>query len=123
MSTNSQLEDAIRARLELDPRIPDPVKVAVLADDGVVRLRGTVGSFRQRRAAFEDAESVSGVDEIEDDIRVRLLVDNSDEAYNDVARLHGVLGISNEIRVITPSSRQPPPGNPGSTRAKGRVFG
>jgi hypothetical protein len=43
--TNRQLEAEMRARLERDPRIPDPGEIAVLGDGGIVRLRGTVGSF------------------------------------------------------------------------------
>jgi len=62
----------MRARLERDPRIPDPGEIAVLGDGGIVRLRGTVGSFRQLRAAVEDAESIRGVYEVLDDLRVRL---------------------------------------------------
>lgn len=146
--TNPQLETRVRAKLARDPRIPVPVEIAVLADGGIVRLRGTVGSFRQRRVAVEDAESVRGVYEVLDDLNVRLennarRVDDelrgaalqtliwdagvpsdaidvkvtngcvtlkgevddqfqSDAAFNDVASLQGVVGLTNEIIVVNP---------------------
>jgi osmotically-inducible protein OsmY len=148
---NVRLENEIRATLDLDARIPAPVEVAVLGDGGIVRLRGTVGSFKQRRAAVEDAQSISGVYEVLDDLKVsfedgdRLLDDElrgaalqmliwdseipsdsvdvkvndgwatltgevgyqfqSDDAYDHVAALRGVTGITNEIRVAEHSHR------------------
>jgi osmotically-inducible protein OsmY len=117
----------------------------VVAEDGVVTLRGTVGSFRQRRAAVTDAREVDQDYEVHDELKVRLLdewqredaeirgialqvlgwdvevaadsVDvkvedgwitlkgnvnyqfESDAAYEDVASLYGVYGITNEIKV------------------------
>jgi osmotically-inducible protein OsmY len=144
--TNRQLEADVRRRLERDPRIPAPVEIAVLADGGIVRLRGTVGGFGQRRAAVEDATSTRGVYEVMDDLNVRLEnhdrrldyelrgavlqtliwdaevpsdaidvkvadgwvtlkgdVDSqlqSDAAFNDVASMRGVVGLTNQIRVV-----------------------
>jgi len=148
MLTSTTVEDSIRSALDLDPRIPDPVEIAVVAEDGVVRLRGTVGSFRQRRAAVSDARNVDQDYEVHDELKVHLQdewqredaeirgialqilgwdvevpadsVDvkvqdgwitlkgnvsyqfESDAAYDDVAGLYGVYGITNEIRVSTP---------------------
>src|SRR5271156_1008314 len=148
MLTSTTIEDDIRSALDLDPRIPDPGEIAVVAEGGVVTLRGTVGSFRQRRAAASDARGVDGDYEIHDELKVRLLdewqredaeirgialqilgwdievpaesVDvkvadgwitlkgnesyqfESDAAYDDVAGLYGVYGITNEVRVSTP---------------------
>lgn len=148
MLTNTALEDEIVASLDRDPRIPSPTEIAVSADGGVVMLRGTVESFRQRRAAVEDANKVDGAYEVDDELKVSLLgsdvreddeirgaalqtlmwdgdvpsdlVDvevadgwltlkgdvsyqfQSDAAYNDVASLYGVYGITNEIRVTNP---------------------
>ena len=147
MSTDSRLEDAIRDSLIHDPRIPEPSEIAVTAVDGTAILRGTVGSFSQRRAADNDTHSVNGIDDVDNQLKVRLLdgsrradadirgmalqflmwdtnvpadlvdVDvrdgwvtltgevshqfESDAAYDDIARLHGVLGITNEIKVAT----------------------
>jgi osmotically-inducible protein OsmY len=141
-------EDDIRTALDLDPRIPDPGEVAVVAADGVVTLRGTVGSFRQRRAAVNDARGVDADYEVNDELKVRLLDEwqredaeirgvalqilgwdievpaesidvkvqdgwitlkgtanyqfESDAAYEDVASLYGVYGITNEIKVSNP---------------------
>src|SRR5690242_12178415 len=71
--TNTTLEDQVIAVLDLDPRIPDSLEIAVSADAGYVTLRGTVESFRQRRAAAQDAGKVDGVDEVDDQLKVSLL--------------------------------------------------
>jgi|SRR5271166_1001883 len=148
MLTSTGIEDDIRATLVADPRIPEPAEIAVSADDGIVTLRGTVGSLAQRRAASRDARNVEGVYEVSDELQVRLLdqtrredaeirgialqilmwdievpsesIDvkvhdgwitlkgeasyqfESDAAYDDVASLYGVFGITNEIKVVTP---------------------
>jgi len=148
MLISTTVEEDIRSALDLDPRIPDPGEIAVLAEDGIVTLRGTVGSFRQRRAAVSDAIDVDQDYEIHDELKVRLLdewqredaeirgialqilmwdvevpeesVDvkvedgwitlkgtvsyqfQSDAAYEDVAGLYGVYGITNEIKVVNP---------------------
>src|ERR1700722_5097728 len=73
MLTTTALEDDIRASLLDDPRIPDPSEIAVLAEDGVVTLRGTVGRFKQRRAAVSDARSADQDYDVRDDLNVRLL--------------------------------------------------
>jgi osmotically-inducible protein OsmY len=148
VSTNATAEDDLRALLVLDQRISDPGAIAVSEDDGQMTLRGTVGSFATRRAAVKDARSVDGVDEVVDEIQVRLLDEDrrddadirgvalqilmwdtevpaewidvtvrdgwvtlkgdanyqfqSDAAFDDVSRLSGVMGVTNEIKVITP---------------------
>src|SRR2546421_74959 len=61
MLTETPLADAVLAGLDLDPRIPDSLEIAVDADGGTITLRGTVESFRQRRAAADDAYMVEGV--------------------------------------------------------------
>jgi osmotically-inducible protein OsmY len=146
--SNATIEDDLRELLVLDQRIADPGAIAVSAHDGRATLRGTVGSFAARRAAVKDARSVDGVDEVDDQLQVRLLDEDrredaeirgavlqnliwdaevpaewidvkvdegwvtlkgdvnyqfqSDAAYEDVARLQGVIGLTNEIRVQTP---------------------
>ena len=148
MSTNTTIEAEVRDALILDPRIQDPEQVAIEVDGGTVTLRGTVGSFRQRRAALDDAQEVDGVYDVYDQIEVRLLdaerrddadirgfvlqilmwdaevpadlidvkvVDGwvtltgdvsyqfeSDAAFEDVASLLGVVGVTNQIQVTTP---------------------
>ena len=148
MLTNTPLEDDVRAQLEFDPRISDAQEIAVSADGGMVTLRGTVGSFGQRRAAVADARRVDGVYQVTDEIQVRLTGNSrreddeirgaalqtliwdaevpadeidvkvsdgwvtlkgtvnyqfeSDDAFDDVASLFGVVGVTNEIKVVTP---------------------
>jgi osmotically-inducible protein OsmY len=143
--TNTSLEDAVMDSLDLDPRIPDPIEIAVSADAGVVTLRGTVERFSQRRAAVQDVKKIDGVYDVDDQLKVSLAgadrreddeirgvalqaliwdtevpsdtvdvkVDEgwitlkgdvsfqfqSDAAYDDVASLYGVYGVTNEIRV------------------------
>ena len=145
MFTDTPLADAVIVNLNLDPRIPDSLEIAVAEDDGIVTLRGTVESFSQRRAAAQDAKNVDGVYDIDNQLNVSLtgadrrdddeirgaalqnliwdvdvpsdFVDvkvndgwvtlkgdvsyqfQSDAAYDDVASLYGVLGITNEITV------------------------
>ena len=145
MSTDTPLADAVIVNLDLDPRIPDSLEIAVAEDDGIITLRGTVESFSQRRAAAQDAKNVDGVYDLDNQLRVSLtgadrreddeirgaalqnliwdvdvpsdFVDikvndgwvtlkgdvsyqfQSDAAYDDVANLYGVLGVTNEIKV------------------------
>ena len=86
MSTSATIEDDIREALEFDPRIPDPEQVAISAEDGAVTLRGTVGSFSQRRAAVADARKAQGVYDVFDELQVRLL----DDARRDDADIRGI---------------------------------
>jgi len=145
---NATIEDAVKDALVLDPRISDPEQVAVSSDGGMVTLRGTVGSFSQRRAATDDAGEIDGVYDVYDELDVRLLNESrrddadirgialqilmwdfevpaelidvkvsdgwvtltgdvsyqfeSNAAFDDVAALLGVVGVTNKIRVITP---------------------
>jgi len=141
-----QIEKDVRAELAGDTRIPFPDEIAVEALLGTVTLRGTVGSFSQRRAAVDDARHAKGVVDVYDDLQVRLLDDDrradaeirgealqklvsdpvlpgdyldvhvsdgwvtleggvdhqyqSDGAYDHVAGLDGITGITNAIKVI-----------------------
>jgi len=148
MLTNTALGDQVLAGIALDPRIPEPIEIAVSADGDTVALRGTVESFRQRRAAVDEAREIDGVFEVEGQLKVSRLgpdrreddeirgaalqflawdvevpsdsVDvkvedgwvtlkgdasyqfESDAAYDDVASMYGVYGVTNEIRVTNP---------------------
>ena len=42
----SPLADAVLASLDLDPRIPDSLEIAVDADDGMITLRGVTNEIR-----------------------------------------------------------------------------
>jgi osmotically-inducible protein OsmY len=142
----SRIEANVLERLRKDERLPSPDEIAVKAVGAEVTLRGTVGSFAQRRAAVRVTRSVEGVSEVNDQLRVRILsadrredaeirgtalqrlaedteipsesidvevrdgwatlkgeVDfqfQSDAAFDDVSKLYGVMGITNEIRVV-----------------------
>jgi osmotically-inducible protein OsmY len=142
---NRELEDEVRAAIGRDPRIPNSTEIAVSGDGGIVTLRGTVNSFKQRRAAVQDAKRPLGVYEVVDQLEVRLIDDirddelrgwilqrllwdanvpaesidvrvgagwvtlkgqvkhqfQSDAAFDDVASIRGVGGITNDIRVVT----------------------
>lgn len=148
MSTQVSIETAVIEALRSDPRVPHPEEIAVTVEQDAVTLRGTVGSFNQRRAAVRDARKIDGVHYVYDDLFVRLLdaagrsdaelrgmalqaiawdteapaelIDvkvqdgwvtlrgtvswqfQSDAAYEDVANLFGVIGITNDIRVVNP---------------------
>jgi osmotically-inducible protein OsmY len=70
--SNDKLERYVTDELHWDPKVDDEA-IAVSADDGVVKLRGTVGSFREKRDARQDAERVYGVKKVENELDVRIL--------------------------------------------------
>ena len=144
--TNDRVIDDVRAELARDPRLPYHEEIAVESFGDTVTLRGTVGSFAQRRAAVADARRARGVVDVYDEVDVRILdrdrredaeirgaalqrlswdseipgddldvrVDDgwvtlkgdvdyqfqSDLAFDDVSRLYGVTGVTNEIKVV-----------------------
>ncbi len=70
MSNHKAIIDEIRATLERDPRIHNPVEIAVSEREGTVTLRGTVRSLHQRRTAIELAKSAPGVATVIDELQV-----------------------------------------------------
>jgi osmotically-inducible protein OsmY len=70
--TDDELRRDVAAELLWDPKV-DAERVAVSADDGIVTLRGTVGSLRQKQEADRAARRVSGVTGIHDELQVRIL--------------------------------------------------
>ena len=70
MSNDTAIFEEIRAALERDDRIPHPVEVAISERHGTVILRGSVGSFQQRRTAVKIARSAQGVLAVEDELWV-----------------------------------------------------
>jgi osmotically-inducible protein OsmY len=144
--TNDRVIDDVRTELASDPRLPYSGEIAVESFGDTVTLRGTVGSFAQRRAAVADARRTRGVVDVYDELDVRILdrdrredaeirgaalqrlswdseipgdyldvhVDDgwvtlkgnvdfqfqTDLAFDDVSRLHGVTGVTNEIKVV-----------------------
>jgi osmotically-inducible protein OsmY len=82
--TNEELELSVSEELAWDPKV-DSEEIAVSAADGTVTLRGTVGSFRQKREARKAAERVYGVMSVNNDLDVRILT----EERHDDADLRG----------------------------------
>ncbi len=70
--TNETLERDVADELRWDPKI-DSEGIAVSVDMGIVTLRGTVGSFRQKREAKRAAERVYGVADVNNALDVRVL--------------------------------------------------
>lgn len=69
--SNEQLVRSVTDELAWDPKVHGHA-VVVAADDGAVTLRGTVGSFRERREAKKAAERVHGVTSVTDKLSVTL---------------------------------------------------
>ena len=70
MSNDNLITEEICAMLKRDERLPHPAEVAVSERHGTVTLRGSVGSFHQRRVAVRIARSVDGVLVVEDELWV-----------------------------------------------------
>jgi osmotically-inducible protein OsmY len=73
--SNDELAREVTDELFWDPKV-DNAAIAVSAADGVITLRGTVGSLREKREAKKDAERVWGVRSVNNDLEVRLLNDD-----------------------------------------------
>jgi osmotically-inducible protein OsmY len=73
--SNDELTDFVTAELFWDPKV-DSEAIAVAAEGGTVTLRGTVGSFREKREANNAAMRVYGVMSVENKLQVRLLSDS-----------------------------------------------
>jgi osmotically-inducible protein OsmY len=70
--TDEELSRLVAAELLWDPKI-DGEAIAVSAHDGTVTLRGTVGSPREKHEARKATERVSGVQNVDDELDVRVL--------------------------------------------------
>ena len=70
--TDDQLRSDARDELRWEPRVDD-TSIAVEAHDGVVTLRGTVGSFREKRDATTAVKRVYGTKRVDNDLDVKLL--------------------------------------------------
>lgn len=69
--TDDELRLDVAAELSWDPKV-NAGQVVVSAEDGTVTLRGTVGSFRQKREAVAAARRVYGVIEVNDELQVQI---------------------------------------------------
>jgi osmotically-inducible protein OsmY len=84
--SDEELRYDVEEELFWEPRV-DSAAIAVATDDGDVTLRGTVGSFREKREAANAAKRVRGVARLDNDLRVRLL----DDDKRDDAELRGAV--------------------------------
>lgn len=74
MVSDTQLRHDVEAELDWDARI-DSRQIGVAVKNGVVALTGHVGSYLERRAAEEAAQSVEGVKAVANDIVIELPFD------------------------------------------------
>jgi len=70
--SNEELGRSVADELLWDPKV-DNLAIAVKANDGVVTLRGTVGSYREKREATNAAQRVFGVKKVKNELKVKLL--------------------------------------------------
>jgi osmotically-inducible protein OsmY len=70
--SNDELRIAVEEELRWEPRI-DSQAIAADAHDGVVTLRGTVGSLRERFEAKKATKRVYGVKDVDDQLQVKIL--------------------------------------------------
>jgi len=76
--TDAELELNVTDELSWEPKV-DSEEIAVSANSGTVTLRGTVGSFRQKREAGKAAQRIYGVLAVNNDLDVRILNDKRHE--------------------------------------------
>src|SRR5262245_10559657 len=76
--SNQELSASVSEELHWDPKL-DSDTIAVSADEGVVTLRGTVGSFHEKRHAKKAVERVKGVLEVKNRLNVRLMTEQTRE--------------------------------------------
>src|SRR5262245_45970423 len=69
---DDKIEGDVRDEMYWDGRV-DEREIAVVVRDGVVTLRGTVGTFAQKHAAKSAARRVAGVVDVDNELDVRIL--------------------------------------------------
>jgi len=72
MSWDDDVVANVSDELFWEPKV-DSAAIAVSANDGMVTLRGTVGSLREKREARKAAQRVFGVNSVDNQLKVRLL--------------------------------------------------
>jgi len=76
--SDEELERNVADELSWDPKIDDEA-IAVSAEGGILTLRGTIGSFRQKREATKAAERVRGVIGVNNELNVKILTEERRE--------------------------------------------
>jgi osmotically-inducible protein OsmY len=70
--SDQTLQEEVAEEIHWDPKV-DAKAIAVSANDGVVTLRGTIGTFHQKREATKAAQRVRGVVEVDNQLEVQLM--------------------------------------------------
>jgi osmotically-inducible protein OsmY len=83
---SEELRRSVSDELLWDPKV-DNLAIAVEAHDGVVTLRGSVGSFREKREATTAAQRVDGVKRVDNELQVKIM----SERRRDDADLRGAV--------------------------------
>ena len=73
MPQDTEIEERVREALAHDQRVAHHKAIAVSARAGVVTLRGTVDSAKERRAVAEDVRAVRHVRHVYDELQFRPL--------------------------------------------------
>ena len=76
--SNDDLERYVNDELYWEPKV-DSAAIATSAHNGKITMRGTVGSFREKRDAESAARRVYGVRSVENELKVRLLTEDRRE--------------------------------------------
>jgi osmotically-inducible protein OsmY len=97
--SNDELRIDVEDELLWEPKV-DNAAIAVSSDDGVVTLRGTVGSLRERREATNAAKRVYGVKKLDNELQVRLL----NNSRRDDADLRGAVLQALMLDALVPST-------------------
>jgi osmotically-inducible protein OsmY len=72
--SDQTLQEEVAEEIHWDPKV-DAKAIAVSAKDGVVTLRGTIGTFHQKREATKAAQRVRGVVRVDNQLEVELMTD------------------------------------------------
>ena len=104
MKTDLQIQRDVAEELRWDPSINEK-EIAIAAKDGVVSLRGTVGSYSERFAAELAAERVNGVRAVAEELKVQLpgqhVRDDTDIAHAAANALNWDVQVPNEAITAT----------------------
>jgi osmotically-inducible protein OsmY len=91
--TNDNIQDAVRAELASDPRLPYVDEIAVEAYGGAVTLRWDP----EISGDYIDVGVKDGWVTLEGDVDFQY---QSDRAFDHAASLYGVTGVTNDIKVV-----------------------
>jgi osmotically-inducible protein OsmY len=103
MKTNEQLQRDVLDELAWDPTV-DAAAIGVSAHDGIITLRGNVGSYAEMYAAEKATKRVRGVQALANELKVKFPVsfkrDDTDIAAMAVGALHNNIFVpSDAIKV------------------------